>query len=99
MPLIPDLSSASDAHDRRREPSPEHVRAIKKWTAELLALDDHAVITVHELDCADPACPIMETVIVVHAPGQPPRQWKFARPKAALTKAMLQLSFRFPVRG
>jgi hypothetical protein len=86
--LIPDINNASP-HNRSREPDPEQARAIKKWTAEILRLPDDAIVTVSELDCADPGCPIVETVIAVHDHAQSSRLWRFARPKAAITKLML----------
>jgi hypothetical protein len=63
--------------------------AIKQWTRACLQLDDEAVITVSELACADPGCPLVETVIAVFEQGRT-RKWKLHRPKAAVTKIMVQ---------
>ncbi len=92
MSFIPDIND-SNPHTRFREPDAEQARAVKKWTAELLALNGDAVVTVSELDCNDPSCPIIETVIAVHESGRPRRFWSFARPKAAITKLMLAQAF------
>jgi hypothetical protein len=72
-----------------RGPVPAPSLAIKKWTRDYLRLDDDAVITVSELACTDPGCPLIETVIAVFdATGS--RKWKLTRPKAAVTKIMVQ---------
>ena len=61
--------------------------AIKQWTRSYLQLDDEAVINVSELACADPGCPLVETVIAVFEEGRT-RKWKLHRPKAAVTRTM-----------
>lgn len=70
-------------------PTPAHAVAVKQWTRDFLRLGDDAVVTVIELACADPRCPLVETVIAVFEEGRT-RQWKFTRPKAAITKVMVQ---------
>ena len=42
---------------------------IKIWTREALSLSDDAAVTVSEINCHDPACPGVETVILVMLPG------------------------------
>lgn len=69
-------------------PPAEQAQAIKIWTRQLLGLSDETWVTVHELPCADPGCPLLVTTIVVHE--TPVRTWRFERPKAAITKLMLQ---------
>ena len=72
-----------------RGPVPAHSLAIKKWTRDYLHRDEDVVITVSELACTDPGCPLIETVIAVFdAAGT--RRWKLTRPKAAVTKTMVQ---------
>lgn len=67
----------------------QHAVALKRWTRELLGLDEQVAVTVSEHDCRDPGCPLTETVVTVFAEGAP-RQWSFTRPKVALTRLMLQ---------
>jgi hypothetical protein len=69
--------------------------AIKQWTRSYLQLDDEAVITVSELACADPGCPLVETVIAVFEEGRT-RKWKLHRPKAAVTRTMIQQALAAP---
>lgn len=68
---------------------PAHSLAIKNWTRDYLRLDEEAVVTISELSCTDPGCPLIETVIAVFdAAGA--RRWKLTSPKAAVTQIMVQ---------
>lgn len=60
-------------------------RQVKAWVREALALPEETVVTVTECRCADPACPVLEMVIVVQDEGKG-CVFRLARPKAALTK-------------
>jgi hypothetical protein len=55
---------------RPNRPDPEDSARIKAWVRETLALPDDAVVTVSEIACTDPACPGLETVILVMRPGE-----------------------------
>jgi hypothetical protein len=68
--------------------NPDHAAAIKRWTREVLALSEDAVITVQEIACADPGCPLVETVIAVFEEGRT-RRWKLTRPRVAVTRSMI----------
>lgn len=88
-------SPAHDPADLTRGPVPAHTLAIKQWTRDFLRLDDDAVVTVTELACADPGCPLLETVIAVFEEGRT-RKWKLHRPRAAVTKIMIQQALTAP---
>jgi hypothetical protein len=75
--------------------NPEHTKAVKRWTHEYLRLPDDAVVSVSEFACSDPGCPLLETVIVVFDAGTT-RTWKLTRPRAAVTKLMLQQTLATP---
>jgi len=60
-------------------------RQVKVWVREALALPEETIVTVTETRCPDPACPLMEMVILVHD-AEPARVFRIAHPKAALTK-------------
>lgn len=60
-------------------------RQVKVWVREALALPEETVVTVTETRCPDPACPLLEMVILVHD-AEPARVFRIAHPKAALTK-------------
>ncbi|HEY0947568.1 MAG TPA: hypothetical protein VGD81_19960 [Opitutaceae bacterium] len=92
--FIPDPQDSSVAP--RLDPG--HTAAIKRWTAECLRLDEAAVVSVVETACIDPGCPLVETVITVFdAAGT--RTWKLTRPRAAVTKLMIQQTLTAPGGG
>jgi len=64
---IPAFSSDDVPDFNPRVPVPAHGLAVKRWTREFLKLDDEAVVTVSELACSDPGCPLIETVNAVSA--------------------------------
>lgn len=76
---------------------PAKTSAIKRWTREVLALDEDTPITVSESACRDPGCPLLETVVTVFDPTGT-RQWRFTRPRIAVTKLMLQQTLATPPR-
>lgn len=78
-----------------RGPVPAHTLAIKQWTRDILRLDDDAVITVSELACTDPGCPLIETVIAVFD-QQGSRKWKLTRAKAGISKLNVHLALTAP---
>lgn len=51
---------------------------LKAMARAMLALADDAGIAVNEIVCADPACPGLETVILVMEPGKKTRAVKLA---------------------
>ncbi|MCA2985180.1 hypothetical protein [Gemmatimonas sp.] len=65
------------------------VARIKTWARELLAIDSDTTVLVTELQCSEPGCPPIETVIAVLAPGAP-RQYKVHRAIAEVTRADLE---------
>ncbi len=74
---------------------PTQALALKRWTREALGLGEDAVITISELACSDPGCPLVETAVAIFD-DRGTRQWKFTRPKVALTQAMLRQTLKTP---
>ncbi len=67
---------------------------IKRWTRELLHLDEEVTVTINELRCAEPGCPDLETVIGISpAPGQW-RRLRIPRALADLTRDDLKAAAR-----
>ena len=81
-----------------RVPPPAHTFTVKQWTRDFLKLDDEAVVSVSELACLDVGCPLVETVIAVFETGRP-RKGQLTRPKAAITKIMVQETLATPLRS
>lgn len=58
------------------KPDAEVIARIKKSMAELLDLPEGTTLAVNEIICRDPACPGMETIILVMEPGKKTRAYK-----------------------
>lgn len=55
----------------KRVVQPDQVNRIKSWAREIWSLSDEATILVTELECREPGCPPIETVIaVLKGPGE-----------------------------
>ncbi len=83
--------------DPASSPNPEHTAAIRRWTREILRLDDDAVVTVSDARCVDPGCPLVETVVTVFDPTGT-RTWTFTRPAVSVTKMMIRQTLATPPR-
>jgi hypothetical protein len=65
--------------------NPEQALQIRSWVREWLSLDENAVVMVSELQCSEPGCPPLETMVaVLEGPGKR-RQFKFHKPIAEIT--------------
>jgi hypothetical protein len=53
---------------------------IKQWTRDIFSLSEEAVIMVSELQCHEPDCPPIETVIAIMQTGVPQRTFKIHKP-------------------
>ena len=94
--FIPDptLPSADGDEAGVWRPDPSHSAAIKRWALEWLRLPADTPVQVMESACADLGCPVVETVIVVFPEGEAARSWRLQRPRAAVTKIMIQTALR-----
>jgi hypothetical protein len=79
---------------RSPRPDPEDVARVKAWVIEALALgpDDH--VTVNEIACTDPACPGLETVVLVMASGEKTQALKVKGSLVTLTKPQVASACR-----
>ncbi|MCJ2081256.1 hypothetical protein [Methylobacterium sp. J-090] len=72
---------------RRQPPADGAMRgAILAWTRAAAGLGADGVVKVNEIVCADPACPGMETILLLMPPGRPTRAVKIAKPMAEVTE-------------
>ncbi|AKC83245.1 hypothetical protein IMCC26134_11510 [Verrucomicrobia bacterium IMCC26134] len=74
----------------------DQLLALKKIVRDLLLLPDDTPVVLSEVPCADAGCPLLETTLAVFPDHEPPRRWKFTRPRAALTKLMLAQTLASP---
>jgi hypothetical protein len=65
-------------------PDADSVERIRRWTRAILDIDDTVTISISEMNCTDPACPGLETVILVLREGEETRAYR--SPGSALTQ-------------
>ena len=63
------------------------IRQIKDWAYECLPISADATVSVMELECHEPGCPPLETVVAAMEQGKKTRQWKFYKPMPDITRA------------
>ena len=73
---------------RRKAPKPEAeaIARIRAWALDALASSAATTLAVNEIACLDPACPGLETVILVMEPGRKTRAHKIAKALEAVTE-------------
>lgn len=54
--------------------NPEKIQQVKQWIYQLLQIGDDVPISLSQLQCHEPGCPPLETVITVMA--NPPQKYK-----------------------
>ena len=65
----------------------EAAARVKAWTRAALDLPEDTAFAVNEIACTDPACPGIETVILVMEPGRKTRALKVASALDTVTEA------------
>ena len=55
---------------------PNKVRSIKEWVRSLLNLDSMTTIFVTQIECKEPGCPPVETVVALIRSGETTKQKK-----------------------
>ncbi len=65
---------------------PQHVAAVKRWTAAAFQLTEDTTVMVTELRCTEPGCPPLETVIALFHPQTGTRQFKVSKALRDVTR-------------
>ena len=69
----------------------DHVDRIKSWAREIWGLGDEITIMVTELECREPGCPPIETVIaVLEGPGKT-KQYKIHKTTDEVVRGDVEL--------
>ncbi len=71
----------------RTKADSEAAARVKAWTRAALDLPQDTAFAVNEIACTDPACPGIETVILVMEPGRKTRALKIAKALDAVIEA------------
>ena len=65
------------------------IRQIRSWAYECLPIAADATVTVMELECREPGCPPLETVVAAMQQEKKTRQWKLHKAMPDVTLADL----------
>lgn len=84
--------------DRFRQPrsDPDDVARVRAWVAAALALGEEDAVTVSEIACNDPACPGLETVILVMRKGERTRAFKTRGSLVVQTRPAIEAALAAP---
>ena len=63
----------------RKRPDANAARNLKKIVAEQFELPDDTTLSVAELNCHEPGCPPVETVITARSPDGTTNDWRVAK--------------------
>jgi hypothetical protein len=72
---------------RPQRVEPEAISRIRGWALQALGDSPGVSISVNEIACRDPACPGVETIILIMAPGQRTRACKITKTLEDVTEA------------
>jgi hypothetical protein len=64
----------------------EATARVKAWARAALGASEETAFAVNEIACTDPACPGIETVILVMEPGKKTRALKVAKALDSITE-------------
>ncbi|MGP1386603.1 MAG: hypothetical protein ACTS2F_23795 [Thainema sp.] len=76
----------------RSATDPEHIRQIKTWVYDALTLPTDIPISISQLQCHEPGCPPVETVIAVMS--QPTQTFKIHAAAEQITINEVQQAIR-----
>lgn len=72
----------------RKKPESNPARdAIRGWAEAALGHDPPLTLTISEIDCGDPACPGLETIILVMREGEATQAVKIRKPMDEIGEA------------
>ncbi|MGL4325673.1 MAG: hypothetical protein ACRCTD_16690 [Beijerinckiaceae bacterium] len=61
---------------KKPERDDARVAALKQTVRDALTLAEETAVSINEIACADPACPVLETIVLVMEPGKKTRAYK-----------------------
>lgn len=81
---------------RKVDPAEAEARArIRGWIEATLGTDPPLTLTISEIDCADPTCPGLETIILVMREGEATQAVKLRKPMIEASEADVREAVKF----
>lgn len=88
------MSPMKSVFRRKQQDEPARNR-IRNWAAEILGEERPLTLTISEIDCGDPACPGLETIILVMREGEATQAVKIRKPMEEVTKQDLREAMQY----
>jgi hypothetical protein len=85
--FIHQLQTMNLFKQQRSPAQPEAIQQIKRWAYDALAIDPGVPISISQLQCHEPGCPPVETVIVVLT--EPKQTYKIHAAPGEISQAMV----------
>jgi hypothetical protein len=80
----------------RQKITPDPARArIKEWAIAALGDAETLGLTLSEIDCGDPICPGLETIILVMREGEATQAVKIRKPMSEISQADVNEALRY----
>jgi hypothetical protein len=76
-----------DLLSKRAKSDPMQSQKVKDWVREIFQIAEDTTVMVTELQCAEPGCPPLETVIAILKAGNARTQHKLHKSLAEVTHA------------
>ncbi len=71
---------------KAKKPDPAAISSIKAWVLEYLDQAEDVALTVNEIDCNDPGCPGIETIILIMPANKKTVAYKIQKPIEDITQ-------------
>jgi hypothetical protein len=88
------MPSIGNIFGRKQKDDPARKR-VRGWALGILGDDPAPALTISEIDCGDPACPGLETIILVMREGEATQAVKIRKPLNDITEADLGEAMRY----
>ncbi|MGL5448559.1 MAG: hypothetical protein ACRDBL_14725 [Rhabdaerophilum sp.] len=76
----------------KNEPARDRIR---DWATQILGEDPPLTLTISEIDCGDPACPGLETIMLVMREGEATQAVKIRKPMDEVTETDLSEAMQY----
>jgi hypothetical protein len=88
------MPSIGNIFQRKANDAPVRQK-VRDWALEILPGEPKATLTISEIDCGDPACPGLETIILVMREGEATQAVKVRKPLEDITEADLREALQY----
>lgn len=88
------MPSIGNIFRRKTKDDPARQR-VRDWALAILGDDPAPTFTISEIDCGDPACPGLETIILVMREGEATQAVKVRKPLSEIAEADMREAMQY----